>query len=403
MRAKVRIEKLVYGGAGLARHDGAAVFVPYVLPGEVVEVDLSKRSGGVLHGAVASWEERSPERSEPPCAVFGRCGGCHYQHVPYDRQREQKAAILRETLRRLGALVWESEIKVASAEPWGYRNRVRLHLDRRRGRAAVGFMAAGSRRHVEAPECPINSPRLNELHRTLREMAAERRFPKGLGEAEFFASGGQVQMNLPRRPGPLPRKFWAWCDDRLGVPGPGRSVDYPCGPDLFRVSGRSFFQVNRFLAPKLAGSALGCADGRLALDLFCGVGLLTLPLARRCRSVIGVDSAATAVRDLQSNAARAGLSLQAVHMEVAEFLEGCSERPDVIVADPPRAGLGARAVRQILRLRPSQLRLVSCDPATLARDIKLLVAGGFAVESLELVDMFPQTYHIEAVAALRGP
>ena len=397
----MQIEKLVYGGAGLARHGAETVFVPYVLPGERVEVELERRSSGVLRGAALAWEARSSERSDPPCPVFGRCGGCHYQHMPYERQRESKAAILRETLRRLGGVDWEGDIEVTSAEPWGYRNRTQLHFHRRDGAPSVGFLAPESHRHVAAEECAINCPDLNRLHGELREMTADRWFPKSLRSVEFFVADGQVQMNLPRRPGPLPRKFWSWCDERLGVSRPGAALECPCGPDVFRISGRSFFQVNRFLAARLADLALGDTGGQLALDLYCGVGLLTLPLARRFRNVVGVDSAESAVRDLRSNATRAGLALHAVHAGVPEFLRGYARRPDLIVADPPRAGLGKDTVREILRLRVPRVRLVSCDPATLARDLRQLAAGGYVVESLQLVDMFPQTYHIESIASLR--
>ena len=402
MRARLRIEKLVYGGAGLARHGNAAVFVPFVLPGEEVEVDLVERAGGTLRGEVVRWTEESDVRSAAPCRVFGLCGGCHYQHVSYGRECEYKTAILRESLRRIGGLNWDDEIAIAKAEPWGYRNRTQLHLARNEGIASVGFLAAGSHRHVDAPDCAINSPKLNELHRTLRALTAERRFPKDLRSVEFFTDGNQVQMNLPRRPGPLPRKFWSWCGDQLGVSGAGNPLHYRCGPDVYRVSGRSFFQVNRFLAGKLAELAMGEGEGGVALDLYCGVGLLTLPLARRHERVYGVDSSEPATRDLQSNAATAGLPVRAVHMGVADFLRGFTDRPRLIVADPPRAGLGGEVVREVLRIAPPELRLVSCDPATLARDIKSLVEGGYDVERIHLVDMFPRTYHIETVAVLRA-
>ena len=402
MRAKLRVEKLVYGGTGLARHGNATVFVPFVLPGEEVDVDLVERARGIFDGAVVRWTEESAERSAAPCPVFGLCGGCHYQHVAYDRECEYKAAILRETLRRIGGLRWDSEIEIATADPWGYRNRTQLHLEREREVPSVGFLASGSHRHVDALYCAINSPRLNELHRTLRSMMADRRFPKDLRSVEFFSSGDQVQMNLPRRPGPLPRKFWSWCGERLGVSRAGAPLDYRCGPDAFRVSGRSFFQVNRFLAGRLAGLAAGGTEGRFALDLYCGVGLLTLALARRYESVVGVDSSESATRDLQSNAARVGLPVRAVHMGVAAFLRSLTDRPDLVVADPPRAGLGGDVVKEILRLAPPELRLVSCDPATMARDIRSLRTGGYEVERIHLIDMFPQTYHIETVTVLRA-
>ena len=401
VRANVRVEKLVYGGAGLARHADETLLVPLVLPGDRVEVELGRRSGGVRHASVVDWTESPAERAEPPCPVYGKCGGCHYQHVPYEQELRYKVEILRENLRRIGALDWKSDIAVASAQPWGYRNRTQLHLQANDGATEVGFLAAGSQRHVPVSDCPINGPRLNELHRALAAMAADRWFPSSLRSVEFFSNGHRTQMNVAKRSGKLPKGFWARCADRLGVTGPGVPLDYRCGDDVFRVSGRSFFQVNRFLAGKLAEIALAEASGRLALDLYCGVGLLTLPLARACSSVIGVDSSESATRDLRSNAARAELSVRAVHAGVGDFLAGFGERPDLVIADPPRSGLGSGVVDQLLRLAPPDLRLVSCDPATLARDIKLLRAGGYSVDRIHLVDMFPQTYHIEAVAALR--
>lgn len=401
MPARLRIEKLVYGGDGLAHHGGETVFVPFVLPGEEVEVDLAERPAGVFRGSVVRRIGDSAGRSAAPCSVFGKCGGCHYQHIPYDRECEFKAAILRETLRRIGGLAWEGEIGIESAEPWGYRNRTQLHLGRSGGRPSVGFLAPRSHRHVEASECPINAPRLNELHRKLREMTRVRRLPGSIRSIEFFVSGDQAQISLPGRRSPLPRKFRTWCADGLDVNRPGAPLDCPSGPDQLRVSGRSFFQVNRFLVARLAELATRGARGRLALDLFSGVGLLTLPLARRCSTVYGVDSSRAAIGDLRANAARAGLPVQAVRMRVADFLRGFAGRPSLIVADPPRAGLGGQVVEEILRLAPPELRLVSCNPATLARDIRSLLAGGYQVESIRLIDMFPQTYHIESLVLLR--
>ncbi len=402
MRVKLRIEKLVNGGAGLARFGDSVVFVPYVLPGEEVELDISSPGARVVRGAVVDWTTRSPDRVKPPCPVFTRCGGCHYQHIPYDRQCTFKVEILRETLRRIGGFRWEKEIAALTADPWGYRNRTQLHLRTHDGVATAGFLAARSHRHVAVQECTINSPKLNATLLALQDCLGSLRSSGAPRTVEFFTNETQVQMNLARRSRPMPKRFWAYCADRLGISRAGEPLDYRCGKDRFRVSGRSFFQVNRFLVEELAQLAVGTAEGRLALDLFCGVGLLTVPLARRFQRVVAVDSCVSAMRDLQRNASRAGMPIRAVQAEVNQFMEGFSERPDLVVADPPRAGLGGAAVRQILRLAPPRLHLVSCDAATLARDIKQLVAGGYCVESLTLVDLFPQTYHIETVAILRS-
>ncbi|MDE0109857.1 MAG: class I SAM-dependent RNA methyltransferase [Bryobacterales bacterium] len=400
MRARLEIDKLVYGGDGLARHEDGAVFVPFVLPGEEVDAELSRKSAGVRRGVDTEWISRSDQRSEPPCPVFAKCGGCHYQHMPHDLECSYKVGILRETLSRIGGIDWDADIPTVRSEAFGYRNRTQIHFARQGRTSQAGFLAARSHRLVASHNCAINSPKLNELHRAVERMAADRRFPSSLKTIEFFTDEDQVQVNLPRRAGPLPKRFWAKSASALGVDEPGTPLDYRCGEDSFQVSGRSFFQVNRFLAHRLAELAIGTVEGRLAIDLYAGVGLFTLPLARRFREVVAVDSAPSAMRDLRFNARRAGCSVRAVHLDVDVFLDGFSGQPDLIVADPPRTGLGAPVVSQIVRLCPPRLHLVSCDPATLARDLKLLLAAGYALLELQMVDLFPQTYHIETVAIL---
>lgn len=401
VRAKLSIEKLVYGGTGLARHGEIAVFVPFVLPGEEVEVEYSQR-GGVGHGVPVSWERRSDERADPPCRVFGECGGCQYQHLSYDRQLTAKREILLETLRRIGGLAWTGEVAVEAGEPWGYRNRSQFRFaGTNGGGAATGFFASGTHRLVPTVECPINSPALGKAHRILSEMAASSRFPRQLRQIELFTNETELQLNLPRRTGPLPNQFWTSCAKRLGVERQGAPLTIRNGTDSYRVSGRSFFQVNRHLAGRVAELGVGETVGEFAVDLYCGVGLLTLPLARRFGRVVGVEASGSAARDLQSNAAKASLSVHAVQATVSDYLKGLDRTPDLIVADPPRSGLGSDVVQQIVRLAPAQLRLLSCNPATHARDIKGLLLGGYEVEALTMVDMFPQTLHIETIAVLR--
>ena len=400
MGVNLTIEKLVYGGSGLARLDGSVVFVPFVLPGEEVEVELASTGAGVLRGFAVGWNTESADRTSPPCPVFARCGGCHYQHVTYERQLELKLVILLETLRRIAGVDWERDVDVVAAEEWGYRNRVQLRLGRDGAETSVGFRESASHRHVAVERCAISSPRLNALLGRFRSRAGEfwrRGAPRAV---ELFTDECRVQVNFPRWRGPAPPAIVRRFADCFGVKQLGGPLDYRCGPDVFRVSGRSFFQVNRFLIEDLVEAAIGPVEGGRALDLYCGVGLLSIPLARRFRDVVGVDSSRTAVRDLRCNAERAGVTVRAVQADVAKFLVGCDVRPDVVVADPPRAGLGRAVVEHLLRIAPARLHLVSCDPATLARDIKSLVGSGYVLERLTLIDLFPQTYHIEAVAHL---
>ena len=231
-------------------------------------------------------------------------------------------------------------------------------------------------------------------------MAQERRFPNFLHEVEFFTNESDVQMNVRNADLPLSKSFFDWCVREIDGLLPGEYLDYPSGPDLFRVGSRSFFQVNRFLTDGLARAALSGVVGDTALDLYAGVGLLTLPLARNFNQTLGVDSSGAAVRSLSFNADRAEVDVTAVHLNVDEFLRGYTDEVDFVVADPPRAGLGPAVVNELLRLKPERLHLVSCDPSTLARDLKALTADGYRIESMTLVDLFPETYHLETVVRL---
>ena len=401
MRATLQIEKLIYGGEGLARHGSRAALLPFVLPGESVEARIGPSRGGVLRGQDVRIAKASDDRVAPACPLFSRCGGCHYQHMTDDAEIAHKVRILRETLARIGGVEWTKPIEAVRSEPLGYRNRTQLHA-RPRGRASrLGFHAPRSHRLVAADECPINSPRLNAVHGALNRMASNRRFPGRLRVIEIFSDEDQVQLNLPRLSRPLPARFWRQCATELGVSHAGAALDYRCGRDVFRVSGRSFFQVNRHLVGRLGQLVVGDCTGDLAIDLYAGVGLLTLPLARRFGEVIAVDSAESAMRDLRTNARRAALAVRVAQMDVSAFLEGWSKRPGLVLADPPRSGLGGPVVERISKLAPSRLHLLSCDPATLSRDLSALLASGYVLDSLSLVDLFPQTYHIETVAKLR--
>ncbi len=392
---EVLIEKLVYGGRGLARADGRVVLVPFVLPGETARVHIEAERRGVFEARLEEVVAPAPERVDPPCPFFFRCGGCQYQHSAYELQLRQKVAILREALRRGGRIEAPEEIRVVSGEPWGYRNRTQFHLFQ----GEIGFFGFGSHRLVPVDRCPISSPKINETLTVLRDMRAERRFPVFVSAIEIFTNESEVQLNVLEAAQPVSKRFFEWCAGK--IPGYVEdAIDYPVGDIAYRVRHRSFFQVNRFLAGAMLEAALEGAEGGSAVDLYAGVGLFSIPLARKFASVAAVESSGSAARDLEYNAERAGVNVQVRHEPVEAFFETAEERPDFVLADPPRAGLGKFVVRHLLRLKPPRLTIVACDPATLARDLGALVAGGYRLDALTLIDLFPQTFHIEAVARL---
>ncbi len=379
----------------MARLDGQVVLTPFVLPGETVRVETARESKNLIRARAVEIIEPSSERVEPPCEYFARCGGCHYQQAPYEQQLEWKREILKETLRRVGKLEVE-EIDLVASEPLGYRNRVQLHV----ADARLGFHQAGSRELQPVLECVVAAPKINEALAALRRMAHQPRFPAFVRTIELFTNGEETQVNVGTIRGKrLARGFFEWCAKL--IPGADKpALDYRAAGETFRVGHRSFFQVNRFLVDRLAKLALAEASGESALDLYAGVGLFSLPLARRFGAVTAVETGRAAAEDLRHNAERAGVAVSVRQQQVEECLMGLATAPDFILADPPRAGLGKEVTGNLLRLRAPRLTLVSCDPTTLARDLAHLTASGYRLRSMTMVDLFPQTFHIETVAAL---
>lgn len=393
----VTIEKLVYGGAGLARDRGHVVLVPFTLPGDHVEIHVERAKAGLLEARPTSWLERGPGHAEAPCPHYSVCGGCHYQHTPYENQIASKVEILREVFRRVGKFEAPEQIATVAGEPWHYRNRTQFHFDRDR----VGFHEMRTNRLTPVESCPISAPAINEALRVIRESMADRRWPRFLKSLELFTNGEQVLLNVRETEGDrgISRGFFEWMAERITGAQDG-SLAYPVGAQRLHVSHGSFFQVNRFLIEQLIETALGGAEGEAALDLYAGVGLFSLPLAGRFGHVTAVETDGAAVRDLEVNAGNAGRAVEVHRMQAEQYLEQCEKAPSFVLADPPRSGLGKHVVRHLLRLEPREIVLVSCDPSTLARDAAALVGAGYSIESLHLVDLFPQTYHIESITRL---
>jgi 23S rRNA (uracil1939-C5)-methyltransferase len=431
---EIKIEKLIYGGEGLAHFDGATVFVPFVLPGEQVAAEPVERKRKFVRAKMERVLDPSPERIAPPCPYFGACGGCDYQHIPYEAQLRFKTEILRETLRRIGRIDWPGEIVAHASPPWGYRNRAQWKI--RPGEQAangavnlrIGYFRANSTALCAVEECAILSPPLLKALQALREaLAAE--VPRSLREIEVFAGYDNSQFLLtatfagfPPAAGKLAEGFrdvlpnitsLLFHDpacERMELFGPG-FIEYKTSRHVYRVGHFSFFQVNRFLVDDLARVVAEEEEpADLALELFAGVGLFSVPLAMRFAQVVAVESNPAAARDLQVNISRnlsgAGSevngAIEARAAEVERFLERYKgRRPDLVLLDPPRAGLAPEAAKQLARIGPLRVTYVSCEPPTLARDLAALQVGGYEIFDVHLFDLFPQTFHMEAVVRLR--
>jgi 23S rRNA (uracil1939-C5)-methyltransferase len=417
----VQIEKPIYGGAFLARDEGKAVFVPLALPGEKARVRITEEKRGYATAEVEELVVTSPERATPECRHFGPCGGCHYQHASYETQLHIKRAVLRETLERGGVPV-PAEISVLLGEPWRYRNRIRLAFD---PNGNPGYRGRRSHDVVPIGECPIAAPLLVRAAFAAGEIA--RHLAPVLRPAEmalfcdaketallltvFTGSPVKVRFNdfvealrakiselagaelvVESRTNQPPRAIARWG---------AMSLAYRAAGDDYRVDHGAFFQVNRWLVDALVERVTSGLSGKLAWDLFAGVGLFARQLANHFAQVMAVESAPAATDALTANLA--GTTGTAVRASTLEFLRKNrkGERPDVIVVDPPRTGLGPEITALLTGMAAPVLVYVSCDPATLARDLRAMLADGYAIESMTLADLFPQTFHLETVVRLR--
>ncbi|HEY6987807.1 MAG TPA: class I SAM-dependent RNA methyltransferase [Bryobacteraceae bacterium] len=396
MRSIVEIEKLVYGGEGLARMNGQVVLAPYVLPGEKVSIDTNRVKNGLLRGTMPEVITAAAERIVPRCEYFADCGGCHLQHAGYEFQLAQKRGILLETLQRIGGIRHEDDVAVISGDPWFYRNRIQLHFERGKS----GFHRAGSHEVRPIDRCYIASPLLVEAIAKLQPAATRPEWPRFLRSLELFTNESELQVNVVDSTRPVAARFFDWLKTLLPSFVMG-AIEYHVGAGNYRISRGSFFQINRFLIEALVDEAVLESAGEHAIDLYAGVGLFSVPLARRFLRVDAVERGGPGFRDLEWNAAQNGVpNLQAKRTAAEDFLREIEKAPDFILADPPRAGLGKETASQLLRLKPPRLTIVSCDAATLARDLRTLLAGGYTVKRLALIDLFPQTYHFETVAHL---
>lgn len=389
---EVTIEKLVYGGDGLAHIGTQAIFVPFAAPGDQVRVRITEVERNYARAVIEEIIEPSPARRTPPCAHFGVCGGCQLQHLDYAAQLETKVAFIRESLRRVGRIDWSDDIPMRAAAEFGYRSRaeIKVSLDAE-GRAQIGYFRAGTREVHEVSDCPILLP---AARRELQRLHSEPHLIPRDATRVFLTAGDESVIVTPGS-GENSRAAEL---DALGTAHQRiAGIDYSFGV-------RSFFQANRLLVEELVNVAIGDARGRLAVDLYAGAGLFALQLAGRFEQVYAVEGNRLAAGHGQANARAnntGNVRYEAISVEAwLKYKAAAAGRPDLLLLDPPRAGAGAQVIERIASLAPPQITYVSCDPATLARDLRLLLNHHYRLTSLTALDLFPQTFHVETVARL---
>jgi len=401
----ITLDKLTYGGDAMGRlPDARAVFVPFALPGEQVRIRLVEEKRGYARAELLEIIQPAPDRITARCPHFGICGGCHYQHLPYASQLEVKTAILRDQLTRIGQISNPPIQPIQPCpNPWNYRNHVQFHVH---PDGRLGFQAPNSNRIIPISECHLPQESLNELWPQLEfetDTGIER-LSLRLGADE------DIMLLLESRQPEIPG-----LDVQAGISVvhqfDGESVllvgddhirmeiqsSHTSQSRSFHVSSGSFFQVNTCMAGALVDHLLSNLPDNLdtLLDVFCGVGLFSAYLAPRVRRLIGIEASPSACEDYSLNLDEYD-NVELYEATAEQALPALQVKPDFVLVDPPRAGLERDALEAILEMQPKTLAYISCDPATLARDARRLLNGGYQLQHITPFDLFPHTFHIES-------
>lgn len=415
---RLNIEKLVYGGYGFSKAGDKVVLVRFAAPNELVDAKIIEEKKDYAHASVSKVVISSNVRRDAPCPYYGVCGGCQLQHIEYNAQVESKESILIETLQRIGKVESPELLEsVRSAQEFGYRVRVQFKVKN----GKLGFFRWDGREIVDVEECPVAHPRINELIASLKECAG---YVKELQEVHVtysptedkflvkFVTPTEIDRDFLRR-----LKEDCLPEDVVGVGDYSRLRTFlnrrywigkeylfvKVGRWIYRVSADSFFQVNHTLWDRFIEAVVSGAEYRKALELHCGVGFFTLPLSERGNFIEGSDTSGPAIDDAQYNAKVNGRdNVVFVKSDAYRHLKSWGgEVIDLVVLDPPRSGLENKEIDLLVKNKPERITYISCNPSTLARDLKVLLKNGYVLEGIRLVDMFPQTYHIESVSYLR--
>jgi len=364
-------------GYGIGFAEGLTIFVPLSAPGDRLHVRLVNIKKRTAFAEIDEIIEPGPERAEPRCPYFGTCGGCDFQQLTYAAQLDAKAAMIRDCLRRIGKIDYEGQIGMIASETLGYRTRARWQIDRES--ASLAYFARDSHRLVPVRTCP---KLVAELRSIVENFDLDNE--TGLGDELLAAAGdaGSVSMFSP--------------------PGKPKEISVTVGAENYLGSAEVFFQSNRFLLGELVDAAVGTTGGGTAFDLYCGVGLFTLPLARHFEKVIAVESLPKAVEFARHNVSNARLdNVKVLNSTVTGFLANSrTTEIDLVLLDPPRTGDDRQVIDAIATLKPARISYVSCEPSILARDLRVLVDAGYNIDKITALDMFPQTHHVETVAQL---
>jgi len=382
---EVSIEKIVPNGFGLAFAENITIFVSLAVKGDRLRVKIYQLKGKIAFAEIVEIINPSAQRVEPKCVYFGRCGGCDFQQMDYETQLEAKIAIVRDCLSRIGKINYEKEIQViGSPRDYKYRARAAWHVDTRRKK--IGYFQRNSHQIIDVETCPILTPELQKTLTELRETIEWESFWGEIVEIEVANSGENVSIYSNE------------------IVEPTEEIYFQANGNRYFYDAQSFFQSNPFLIELLIETATKGAKGETALDLYCGVGLFMLPLAENFTKVVGVEGNDRAVDFARKNTENARIEHADIFTEnVSQWLaENANQLQgiDFILLDPPRSGTEKEIIENLLKIKPLEISYVSCEPSTLARDLRIL-SESYSIESITAIDLFPQTHHVETVVRLQ--
>lgn len=433
---KVNIESLTHGGEWIGRINNKVIFVPLTAPGDTVRVKIEEVKRNYLRGRIENVLKKAATRVVPPCDYFGRCGGCHWQYLDYACQLDAKKKILRETISRIGGIEHPTCLEtIPSSEAYHYRHRVKFHVRQDR-KIKLGFFRERSREIIPIDECLLLHPRINEMiepveniiqayfsHIYVRNVEIKINPHEAFAVIEIllehetdenyndFIRALKIEVpdvygvSIVRQMGESSKRDnYGNCHTLFNIP---RYGTFPQETIPLKISEGTFSQVNFTQNQTLISRVyqhLSPDKNEVLLDLYCGNGNLSLPFADLYKKAIGVELNEHSIEDIRNNLTGAGIdNYEFLHMDSAAGLDRLLERGesvDTVILDPPRGG-GKDIVERIIRLNPSKIIYVSCNPSTLARDIGFFLNGGYTLESTQAIDMFPQTYHVESISVIQ--
>jgi len=407
------VDGISHSGEGVARIDGKATFIPFAIPGETVDVKIIEEKKTFQRARLEEVVTSSPDRIDAPCPYYYKCGGCSYQHVNYNRQLELKRQVVKDSLKRIGGIDIEVNPVLGMEFPWRYRNKVEWHTGIKNGKATMGYYINDSRVLIGIDSCLLISQEMEDLSKYIKDHLKELRIPEGCEIIMRQSAANQEIMVIFNGKGSSDIDFARMLNHQevasIHSIDQGKTRLHYGEPALeekifstdFDISPLAFFQVNHYQTEKLIGVVKEFAQLRETdnvLDAYCGTGSIALSIADYVQKVVGIESGKPAIKDAKRNAFKNNIkNCRFIKGACEEVIPELEEKFNVVILDPPRAGCKPEVIKAITLMAPERVVYVSCNPATVARDLAMFVKDGYNVAEVQPIDMFAQSHHVESV------